>query len=261
MRACMAAACIGAWVTSCTGANAAGLYRCTDARGVTTYAQQPCPDGDTLVVPVDRALPLTRDTAAPKDAPRAGALSGHRLTPPERQRLARLRREEADLPAEARTAADIEIAAIREGVDANISRGDRATLDVLRAQLRAADAPTRSDALAHWRMVYARYRIPAHPRVQPMPAPIGNSESVPPIIPEPPLGASIPGSRGPLTVTPGEASAGIPSRPGPVADPASGRVLAPAGTDRLVDPMTGTLWMRSGRVYVDPASGRIIPAP
>jgi len=61
--------------------------------------------------------------------------------------------------------------------------------------------------------------------------------------------------------TPTDAVGSLPLPAPPVADPVTGRVLAPIGNDRLIDPLTGTLWMRSGRVYVDPATGRLIPAP
>ncbi|MEP6656311.1 MAG: hypothetical protein ABJC33_03705 [Betaproteobacteria bacterium] len=81
-----------------------------------------------------------------------------------------------------------------------------------------------------------------------------------PNYPTAPLGAEVRGMRGPLLGSPSGPLSGatLPSL-GPVADPSTGHVLAPAG-DRLVDPLTGTMWMRSGASYVDPATGRVIPA-
>ena len=92
---------------------------------------------------------------------------------------------------------------------------------------------------------------------------IGNIDRAVPRTPNYPaatLGAEVPGTRGPLIGSPsGPVSSASLPHPGPVADPSTGHVLAPAG-DRWVDSLTGTMWMRSGASYVDPATGRIIPA-
>jgi len=238
-------------------AAAAPLYRCSDA-GVISYRQTPCGNVDPNAMPVDRATP--GDAVAGTTAPLAGPPAPHRLTQAERERIARLRRDEPQLTAEGRIAAEVEIAAIREGADARLSAEDRAALELLRAQLRSPDAKLRADALTQWRALYARYRISAHPHVQLSPASPGADMSRS-AVPEPPLGATLPGTRGPLAAPPSAPVLTAPSRPAPVADPNTGRVLAPVGSDRMIDPLTGTLWMRSGRVYVDPLSGRIIPAP
>jgi hypothetical protein len=51
-----------------------------------------------------------------------------------------------------------------------------------------------------------------------------------------------------------------PARPGVLADPLTGRVLAPSG-ERAIDPMDGTTWLPLERAYVDPLTGRVIPRP
>jgi hypothetical protein len=156
---------------------------------------------------------------------------------------------------------EVEIAAIREGADAKVSPADRGRLESLRRDLGSTDDALRNEALAQWEAIYARYREPARPRVQPAPPPLGPRPEVTFGSPSSsPLSHPAPGTQGPLVATPNVQPSGI-VRPPIVSDPANGRVLAPAGNDRVVDPLTGTMWMRSGRVYVDPSSGRVIPAP
>lgn len=241
----------------CASAGGAALYRCIEG-GVPTYSASPCPHGESSPVSIDRAT--RSEIPFVPTSPQATVAVPHRLTPAERERIVRLRREEPQQSDEARVAVEVEIAAIREGAEARMSREDRATLEALRTQLGSADVHVRAEALTQWRALYARYRLAARPRVQPAPPPLGaeNSRVSPP---RAPLGATVPGTHGP-TVTPTEPpSVALPSRSPPVVDSATGRMLAPAGSDRMIDPMTGTLWLRSGRVYVDPLSGRIIPAP
>lgn len=244
-----------------TAASGAGLYECPDAAGKLRYGEAPCTAAGGAQLAIDRARPA-QPPALPVDG-RSASLdrSPHRLTTAERQRILGLRRAESQMSSEGVVAAEIEIAAIREGADARLSVQDRDALDALRARLGAPERAAREDALQQFRAVYARYRGKARPRVQPAPGALGADDSVrPPTYREPPLGAPAPGTRGPLVATPPGPS-GMPlPRTGPYADPNTGQVLMPSG-DRLVDPLTGTIWMRSGRSYVDPATGRTVPAP
>jgi hypothetical protein len=263
---------------------ATALYECPDAAGTMHYTREPCAGVEGQRLSIDRASPAPSRPVAPDarqgegEAPhrmsatgRPGRLSGEmsrsaqREGPPmsadERQRIVRLRRAEPALSAEAAAAAEIEIAAIREGADARLTAADRSTLESLRVGLRAPDRLAREEALHAFRSVYARYRSKPRPRVQPTPGAIGAEvPSAPRPYPDALLGVPPPGTRGPLVAAPpGPAGTGGP-RPGPYADPTTGQLLVPSG-DRIVDPLTGTILMRSGRSYVDPATGRVVPAP
>lgn len=248
-------------VMACGHASGAALYGCQDARGHVAYSTVPCAPG-AVALPIDsagsaaRVLPREQPSEA---APFTPGSPGHQLTPEEQERVARLRTESRNAPAELQVANEIEIAAIREGADVRVSERDRAMLLSLRSELAAADPRVRADALARWRTIYGRYRMAARPRSSVAGA-IRPDGSLP-TVPELPLGTAARGTHGPLVPSPAEPSSALPLQQPPVADPATGRVLAPAGNDRLIDPLTGTMWMRSGRVYVDPASGRLIPAP
>lgn len=110
---------------------------------------------------------------------------------------------------------------------------------------------------------HPRDRSPARPRHAFSPGSIvGGVDRAPPrtpAYPAAPLGAEVPGMRGPLTGSPSGPTDRSPlPRPAPVADSSTGHPLAPAG-DAVIDPLTGTIWLRSGASYVDPATGRIIP--
>ena len=241
---------------------AAGLFQCTTAAGVVSYADTPCSGILSESVAVDRptvqeAQPRLEDRAVTARRP------PHRLTAAERERLLRLRQAQPKLPAEAARAAEIEIAALREGADALLTPDERATRERLRAALGASDAATRRAALAAWQELYAAHREPARPRSPPAPPGLGEPPLAREPYPSPPPGQPAPGTRGPLAASAGAPVLPPPSslvRPGPAVDPITGRVLAPAG-DRLVDPLTGTVWLRSGRSYVDPLTGHTIPAP
>ncbi|MDQ6618938.1 MAG: hypothetical protein M3Z31_04470 [Pseudomonadota bacterium] len=241
--------------------SAAGVYRCPDARGGLTYMQAPCAGGDSVAMAVDRAGPFPGVSGAPRPDPSRTVVSpqGHRLTPAELERLERLRGAQSDAPSEARTASEIEIAAIREGADTQLSSHDRRLLESLRPELSAADRETRLRALDRWRSIYSTYRAPARPHSTGGETTF--TRSIPGAVLDVPLGADTAGSRGPLVGTPQSPAIPLPTRPTVAADPNTGRVLASVGSDRLVDPVTGAIWMRSGPLYVDPASGRIIPAP
>lgn len=253
--------------------HAARLFRCNDAAGRVSYSALPCADSRPRPMAIDRAdtvaLTGAGDVGVPEATPNAAtrgpAETAHRLTADERRRIAVLRNAEATMTEQARVATDIEIAAIREGVQDAIPPAERTMLDALRRDLAAAEGTTRDRALREWQRVYARYRTKAQPRRQLSPGglagPLQREPTAVPRYPDAPLGSVVPGTRGPLVPPPGAIAAPpLPlPRPGPIADPLTGQILAPAG-DHLVDPLTGTLWMRSGRSYVDPATGRIIPA-
>lgn len=245
---------------NCAPAISAGLYQCAKAEGGVTYGYTPCGNRGSAALAIDRASPEPSRDVSPDTVVRS-AIAPHRLSQQERERIARLRRGEPAASTEAHTAAEIEIAAIREGADANVSAQDRGELDALRSSLFSNDPRARAEALQRWQAIYARYRQPARPRLQPALPPLAPHGDVSASAPPPsPLTTPPRGTEGPLVATPNAQVRGVLPPP-TVVDPTTGRVLAPAGSDRMIDPLTGTMWMRSGRVYVDPATGRVVPAP
>src|SRR5947209_2719285 len=88
---------------ACGSAWAAGVYGCQDARGHLTYSTAPCAPGATAL-PIDstgaeaRAMP---QEASRNVAPFTPGSPGHQLTPAEQDRVARLRSQERNAPAEA----------------------------------------------------------------------------------------------------------------------------------------------------------------
>ncbi len=240
---------------------ATALYECRDAAGTMRYTQAQCVGMEGQRLSIDRASPLPARPVAQEARQGAGEVP-HRMSADERQRIVRLRRAEPAMSAEAAAAAEIEIAAIREGADARLTGADRSALEALRAGLALPDRLAREEALRAFRAVYARYRSAPLPRVQPAPGAIGAEvPGAPRPYPDPLLGVPAPGTRGPLVAAPpGPAGTSAP-RPGPYADPTTGQLLMPSSGDRIVDPLTGTMLMRSGRSYVDPATGRVVPAP
>ncbi|MEP7207602.1 MAG: hypothetical protein ABI920_11725 [Casimicrobiaceae bacterium] len=242
------------WPAPQSAAQSAGLYRCVGAGGTVIYATAECAGGDSRPMAVDR---VTADDSSFPGA-RAGTPPGHRLTALERQRLVGLRQVSPMLPTEAGIAAELEIAAIREGADAALDRDEQALRDRLRALLASFDQGVRVQALADWRALYARHRPAPRPRIAIAAVPLDGKPG-PGVSagPAPPASA---GARGPLVKTP-EAAMAEPTRRAPAGVEAiTGRVLAPAG-EGLVDPLTGTRWLRTGAAYVDPLTGRMIPAP
>ncbi len=217
---------------------------------------------------IDRIEPEQRASPAraehPHDAEARArsevAPAAHALTPEQSRRIAQLRNAEPGRTREARIATQIEIAAVREGVEDALAPEDRQKLEALRPDLAVADLQTRERALRAWQAIYARYRAAPRPRGQVPPALVAPLRPLRDSYPEGPLGRPAPGTQGPLVVAPPAPPLAPAGRPAPVADPATGQVLAPAG-DRMIDPVTGTIWQRAGRLYVDPATGRVIPAP
>src|SRR5690349_7385195 len=93
-------------VVACGHACGAGLYGCQDARGHVTYSTVPCAPG-AVALPVDSAGAVAR--VLPREQPAEAAPftpgpPGHQLTPVEQERVARLRSESRNAPAELQVA-------------------------------------------------------------------------------------------------------------------------------------------------------------